>query len=61
VIYLYHGKEVSMAISKDNEKVQATVTKEIANKIAKLAKEEKRTLSAMTAILIEKGLEFYKK
>jgi hypothetical protein len=52
---------VCILISKDNNKVQAVVSKEIAAKIAEMAKEEKRSLSAMTAILIERGIESYKK
>lgn len=49
-----------LAISKDNERITAIISKEIANRIAQIAAEEKRSISAMTAILIEKGLESYK-
>ena len=50
-----------MSINKDNVRIATIVTKEIANKIAELAKNEKRSISAMTAILIEQCLKSYKK
>lgn len=50
-----------MAVSKDNERLVATVTKEIADIVKGLAEKEKRSVSAMAAILIEKGLEGYYK
>lgn len=50
-----------MPIKKDNERIATIVSKEIANKIIELAKKEKRSVSAMTAILIEKGLKSFEK
>ena len=50
-----------MAISKDNVRIATTISKEIAEIITKLAEKERRTVSVMTAILIEKGLDSYKK
>ena len=50
-----------MAISKDSVRVATILSKEVAQKIEELAKLEKRSVSAMTAILIEKALESYKK
>jgi len=50
-----------VAISKDKERVTAIISKEIAEQIAELAEQEKRTISAMTAILIEKGIDSFKK
>ncbi len=48
-------------ISKDNDRITTILSKEIAKQVEKLSKEEKRSISAMAAILIEKGLESYKK
>jgi len=48
-------------ISKDNDRITTILSKEIAKQVEKLANEEKRSISAMAAILIEKGLESYKK
>jgi hypothetical protein len=53
-------KEAEM-ISKDNDRITTILSKEIAKQVEKLADEEKRSISAMAAILIEKGLESYKK
>ena len=50
-----------MAIGKDSNKIATIVTKEVFNIVNKLATEEKRSVSAMAAILIEKGLEGYNK
>lgn len=50
-----------MAISKDKERILTIVSKELAKKIAELAEQEKRSISAMTAILIEKGLDSFEK
>jgi hypothetical protein len=50
----------TMAISKDKERVTAIISKDIEKKIVELAEKEKRTISAMTAILIEKGIDTYK-
>lgn len=48
-------------ISKDNDRITTILSKEIAKRVEKLAESEKRSVSAMAAILIEKGLESYKK
>ncbi|MFA5409829.1 MAG: hypothetical protein WC343_13740 [Bacilli bacterium] len=50
-----------MALSEDKEALTAIVSKETAQKVADLAKEEKRSKASMAAILIEKGLEAFKK
>lgn len=50
-----------MAVGKDNERIVTTVSKETAKIIKELADKEIRTVSAMSAILIEKGLEGYNK
>jgi len=50
-----------MAISKDSNRIAATVSKEVYDIVTKLAKEQNRSISAMAAILIEKGLKFYRK
>lgn len=50
-----------MAVSKDNERIVTTVTKETVDIIRELADKEIRTVSAMAAILIEKGLKDYNK
>ena len=50
-----------MAVSKDNERILVTVTKETADKIKELADQDKRSKSSMAAILIDKGLEGYYK
>lgn len=50
-----------LPISKDNERIATVISKEIAQKIMELAKKEKRSISSMTAILIEKGLESFHK
>jgi len=56
-----HKEENIVAISKDSVRVATILSKEVAQKIEELAKLEKRSVSAMTAILIEKALESYKK
>lgn len=48
-----------MAISKDKEAIQAIVNKEMADKIKKIAEEEKRSKANMAAILLEYGLKEY--
>jgi len=50
-----------MAIGKDSNKIATIVSKEVFNMVNKLAVEEKRSISAMAAILIEKGLKGYNK
>lgn len=50
-----------MSIKDTKERVTAIITKEISQKIIELAGKEKRSVSSMTAILIEKGLESFKK
>lgn len=50
-----------MTTHKETCRVATIISKEIADMITKLADDEKRSVSAMTAILIEKGLESYKK
>lgn len=50
-----------LAISKDNDRILTIVSKKTSQEISKLAEKEKRSISAMVAILIEKGLEFYHK
>lgn len=47
-------------IGKDKDRIVATVTKDIKKEIDDLAKDEQRTESAMTAIIIEKGLGVYR-
>ena len=44
-------------ISKDKARVAVTLTKDVIERITALAENEKRTISAMTAILIEEALE----
>ncbi len=48
-----------MAIGKEKERIVAIVPKEIAEQIAKLAEQEKRSVSAMAAIILEKGLQTF--
>jgi len=59
-VYNNKGDE-KMAISKDSNRIAATVSKEVYDIVTKLAKEQNRSISAMAAILIEKGLKFYRK
>jgi hypothetical protein len=54
------GDEI-MAVSKDNERILVTVTKETADKIKELADQDKRSKSSMASILIDRGLEGYYK
>ena len=49
-----------MAIKKEKARVVAIIPKGVEQQIKELAEQEKRSVSAMTAILIEKGLEEYK-
>lgn len=49
-----------MALSEDKKIVTAITTKKIAEEVAKLAAEEKRSVASMAAILIEKGLDIFK-
>jgi len=50
-----------LAIGKESDRVTAIISKETLQKIAELALKETRSISAMTAILIEKGLQSYQK
>jgi len=50
-----------MAIGKNSNRIATIVSKEVFNIVNKLATKEKRSISAMAAILIEKGLEGYHK
>ena len=62
MIYYVQRKEVfSLPIGKESERIATIISKDLAKKIADLAKLEKRSVSAMTAILIEKGLDSFKK
>ena len=54
------GDEI-VAVSKNNERILVTVTKETADKIKELADQDRRSKSSMAAILIDKGLEGYYK
>lgn len=44
-------------ISKDKARIAVTLTKDVIERITALAENEKRTISAMAAILIEEALE----
>lgn len=44
-------------ISKDKARIAVTLTKDVIERITVLAENEKRTISAMAAILIEEALE----
>ena len=46
-----------MAISDDNDRVYVTLPKDIVKKLKRMAHDEHRTLSAMTAIMVLRGLE----
>ena len=46
-----------MAISGDNERVYVTLPKTVVNRLRELADEEMRTLSAMTAVMVLRGLK----
>mgnify|MGYP000889089205 CR=1 FL=1 len=46
-------------ISKDKVRIASILSKDIAEKVEILADKEKRSISSMTAILIEKGLKSY--
>ena len=48
-------------VSKDKDRIAVTLTKEEIQKIEDLAKNDKRSISSMAAILIERGLETYNK
>jgi len=50
-----------LPIKNSKDRVTTIISKDTVKKIVELAEKEKRSLSAMTAILIEKGLESYKK
>ena len=50
-----------MAIGKDSNKIATIVSKETYDIVVQMAEEEKRSVSSMAAILIEKGLEGYHK
>lgn len=45
-----------MPIAKDKARLVATVDKEIEEKVIALSKEEKRSISSMTSILIEEAI-----
>lgn len=45
-----------MPIAKDKARLVAIVDKEIEEKVIALAKEEKRSISSMTSILIEEAI-----
>ncbi|MFA6843829.1 MAG: hypothetical protein WCR33_05480 [Bacilli bacterium] len=48
-------------IGKNKARIAVTLTKEEIQKIEDLAKNDKRSISSMAAILIERGLETYNK
>jgi hypothetical protein len=50
-----------LAIGENKERVTAIVERPIKKEIIKLAKKEKRSESKMAAILLELGLESFKK
>ena len=50
-----------MPISDDNGRIVSIVPKELVEKITNLATEEKRSVSAMAAILLEEGYKNHKK
>jgi hypothetical protein len=50
-----------LAIGADKERITAVVELQIKREIKKLAKKEKRSESKMAAILLELGLEAFKK
>lgn len=56
VIYYVRRKEDIMPIAKDKARLVATVDKEIEEKVIALSKEEKRSISSMTSILIEEAI-----
>ena len=45
-----------MPVGKDNKRLVVTVSKEIAKQVEELAREEKRSVSAMSALLIDEAL-----
>jgi len=56
VLYLFAEEVVLLPVSKSNTRLAVTVSNETAMKIEELAEQEKRTVSSMTAILIEEAL-----
>lgn len=50
-----------MAIKDDKTRITAIITKEVEQQISELAEQEERSMSAMAALLIKKGIESYKK
>jgi len=50
-----------MPVKEENTRIITTVTKEVKQQVSELADRERRTMSAMVALLIEKGIESYKK
>lgn len=48
-----------MPVKDENTRIITTVTKEVEQKVSELAEQERRSKSAMAAILIEKGIETY--
>jgi hypothetical protein len=50
-----------MPISENNNRILTIVSKETHTKVKSLAKEEKRSISSMASVLLEKGLESYEK
>jgi hypothetical protein len=50
-----------MAISKEKTTIVVVVTKDVKKRIEEIAEEENRSISQMTAILINRGLDSMKK
>lgn len=46
-----------VAVSTENERVYVTLPKEVVDKLRRMAENDMRTLSAMTAIMVLRGLE----